>query len=119
MREVERREETKLVRKKKIINDAEVPGAEKPNQQPMQLNNQPMIIDVPIDLGKISPVTGIGASMDNFDTAKTVATGNETIAKLSLEDADECGDCGDSDEESEGFFNLQDLNDSLNISRCD
>ena len=109
----------RFVRKKKIINDAEVPGAEKPNQQPMQPNNQPMVIDVPIDLGNISPVTGVGASIETFDTAETVATGNETIAKLLLEDADECGDGGDSDEEGEGFFILGDLNDSRIISHRD
>ncbi len=68
------RKRQKIVRKKKIIISSKVLVAEKPNQQTMQPNNQPMIIDVPIDLGNISPVTGIGASMETFDTAKTVAT---------------------------------------------
>ncbi len=86
--EEERRKERKFVRRKKKDNSNEVPVAEQPNQQPIQANTQEMIIDVPINPGNISPVTGIGTSIETIDTAETGATGNGTIAKLCLEDAD-------------------------------
>ncbi len=118
-----------IVRKKKNVNSSVISAADKPthqlnqqhnNQQSKEINMQTrMIIDVLQNLGTIIPVIGAGVSIGTIHADKTMETGNETIRKLFLEDTEECRIRGKSGEEGNGFFILQDLDDSCVMSYHD